>query len=280
MSDAGGVARAKPLLGTRVAIRVHGLGLDAAHRAIEAAFAEIAAVHALMSFHDPESELSRLNRCAAGAPQSIRLDTRRVLAWALRFAAQSGGRFDPTVAPRLVASGALPAPDAPAADPEASWRDVTLRADGRVVFARPLWLDLGGIAKGFAADRAMARLRMAGAAAACVDAGGDLRVYGHAPQDVLLRTLPGSAGGVMRLRRGAVTVSYVEPGKHFDPLSGREIPPGQGVAVAAPRAVVADALTKVALADRSAGRSLALRYGAFVYGTSGAAWQPLAEPAR
>src|SRR5258708_22076766 len=57
---------------------------------------------------------------------------------------------------------------------------VRIRSDNRVAFDTPLALDLGGIAKGFAVDRAVAVLRRHGIRAAVVNAGGDLRAIGPA----------------------------------------------------------------------------------------------------
>jgi thiamine biosynthesis lipoprotein len=55
------IERIKPLLGTTVRVRVSGLDAARSHAAIDAAFAEIAAIHALMSFHEAQSDVSRLN---------------------------------------------------------------------------------------------------------------------------------------------------------------------------------------------------------------------------
>src|SRR5471032_482473 len=163
----GETRRARPWLGTIVDIRVRGLKEKHALRAIEAAFDEIAAVHALMSFHDPESELSLLNRCAAETSTPVGSRTREVLDLALTIARESDGRFDPTVAADLVGWGFLPAPrGGRPPEPGASWRDVQLEGD-LVRFARPLWIDLGGIAKGYAVDRAIERLLCEGATDAC-----------------------------------------------------------------------------------------------------------------
>ncbi len=70
----GHVARARPALGTLVRIEVAGLDDDEAHAAIERGFAAIDAIHALMSFQEADSELSRLNRAAA--MRSIAVDAR------------------------------------------------------------------------------------------------------------------------------------------------------------------------------------------------------------
>ena len=83
-------------------------------------------------------------------------DLRTVLRCALELAARSGGTFDPTVGGPVAALGFLP-PQAPS-ERDASWRDVHLTRRG-VRFAKPLVLDFGGIAKGFAVDCAIDALR-------------------------------------------------------------------------------------------------------------------------
>jgi thiamine biosynthesis lipoprotein len=245
--------RARPLLGTLVEIAA-----DRAE-AIDAAFAAIARVQALMSYHDPASELSRLNREAATRAVRVSPWTAEVLQLALRVAAESGGVFDPTVAPRLCALGFLPAtPGAPRADRRATWRDV--QADGdRVRFRRALRLDLGGIAKGFAVDRAVESLQAAGVASGVVNAGGDLRVFGSEIQRVHLRdpASPGTFPQTLALRDAALATSaayFSRKRWRGAPvcalLDGRSRAPGDiatSASVVAPTAALADAFTKVAL---------------------------------
>jgi len=259
----GETRRARPWLGTIVDIRVRGLEEKHALRAIEAAFDEIAAIHALMSFHDPESELSRLNRCAAETSTPVGSRTREVLDLALTIARESDGRFDPTVAADLVGWGFLPAPrGGRPPEPGASWRDVRLEGD-LVRFARPLWIDLGGIAKGYAVDRAIERLVCEGATDACVNAGGDLRVIGSESEVVHLRlsgaastswlpamelrdvSVASSSGHLERRRQGARWI-----GPHLHGRLRRPVGVNSSVSVVAGRCAVADALTKVVLADR------------------------------
>ncbi|HSR64908.1 MAG TPA: FAD:protein FMN transferase, partial [Xanthomonadaceae bacterium] len=202
------VERARPLLGTLVAVRAEGPGARV-EAGIARAFEAIATVQAAMSFHDPASELSRLNRHAFDAPQLVDGPTWRVLRAALALARASGGRFDPTVGGRLVAWRQLPAPSRTQVDPAADCRDVQLGRGRRVRFRKPLWLDLGGIAKGFAVDRAVAALRAAGVRSGVVNAGGDLRVFGDAPEVVHVRdpAAPGLARPLLQLRAGAVATS-------------------------------------------------------------------------
>src|SRR4051812_27096948 len=90
-----------------------------------------------------------------------------------------------------------------------SWRDIILESAGRVRFRRPLLIDFGGIAKGFAVDRAVEILKRKRVMAAIVNAGGDLRVFGSASQLVHLRhpKQPNRAAGVERLRERAIATS-------------------------------------------------------------------------
>ena len=141
------ISRARPLLGTLVAIRLEGLPETEAHQAIEEAFEEIAIIDRLMSFHRPESDLTRLNRSPAGKAVAVDPRTVEVFACALELAGNSKGIFDVTVGAELAARGVLPRPslqDAP--DSAGSWRDIEILGDDRIRFHRPLWADLGGIA--------------------------------------------------------------------------------------------------------------------------------------
>lgn len=297
-SPPGRVERARPLLGTLVEIACVGLPAAQAHAAIDAAFAVVADIHGLMSFHAPDSDVTRLNQRAAREAVEVDPRTRAVLERALEFAAASDGAFDVTVAPCLVAWGRLPhPPGASEPDPAAGWRDVELCADGRVRFHRPLWIDLGGIAKGYAVDRAIERVAGDSTARWVVNAGGDLRVAGRGTEAVLLQTdRPSDAGAAMleleeaslassRAAPGSPTdagspVAACEGGSHVDGRSRRAIGAGRFVSVVARECVVADALTKVVLAMGEASAPLLRRNAAtaFLQGADGR-WQTLGAPA-
>ncbi|GAA0713449.1 FAD:protein FMN transferase [Dokdonella soli] len=267
--------RARPWLGTFVEIRVAGLANADALAAIDAAFAEVAEVHRLMSFHEPASDLSRLHRAAASAPVRVDARTFAVLEAALCLAAESDGRFDPTIAAQLVAWDFLPAPaSSPSPDAQATWRDIELLDGSLVRFQRPLWLDLGGIAKGYAVDRALGVLRQRGAVAACVNAGGDLRCFGAQSERVELRfaLAPDVALPVVELADAAVATSAVDAashrvggrrrGGHLNARTRRTIRAHRAVSVVAPTCLIADALTKVVLADARVGERLLRRHAA------------------
>lgn len=255
------VERARPLLGTLVSIRAAGACADRAHAAIDAAFGEIALVHRLMSFHQADSDVGRLNRGAYAAPVAVHPHTAAVLCLARAVAEASGGAFDITVAPELAHSGLLPVPEG-AATPDASadWHDIVI--DGNIVcFRRALWIDLGGIAKGYAVDLAIAVLKERGLAQGCVNAGGDLRVFGSEPEWISLRTdLAGATEQpAMLLTDGSVAGSGGAAAKrrhrgrwcgpHIDARRRRSVGLSSFACVTAESCAVADALTKVVLSE-------------------------------
>ena len=253
------IRRARPLLGTLVETRVDGVDEVRALAAIEAAFAEVADVHRLMSFHEAASDVSRINREASRASVAVDTRTREVIALALAFARESQGRFDPTIAADLVAWNLLPRPcDAPAPAVDADWHDVEILVDGRIRTAKPLWIDLGGIAKGYAVDRAIERLIALGIDAACVNAGGDLRRVGPGTEPVHVRmpSAPHRPVRTLLLGEGSIASSgsYFERA-HVD-ARARMPMPERSVSVVADRCAVADALTKIVISDPDAAAPL------------------------
>jgi thiamine biosynthesis lipoprotein len=254
--SAATLRRARPWLGTLVEIRAEGLDDARGEAAVERAFAEVAAVHRLMSFHQPDSDLNRLHR--AGVGERIRVDarTQEVLGWALRIAESSGGRFDPTIAAEQVRRGGLPRPRS-TWWPEArvTWRDIELCGARHVCLLRPCWIDLGGIAKGYAVDRAIEILVDAGATRCSVNAGGDLRVAGAPAATVHVRLADGSLmAAPVELQDAALATSSSDIASdsprsaHLDGVTRQPVGGGRTASVAAARCIVADALTKVVLA--------------------------------
>ena len=253
-------------LGTIVEIAAEAPTPVAVESGIAAAFAAVARVHRALSGHDPASELSRVNRRAALRETAISRDLRQVLACALAVAARSGSAFDPAQGGRMAALGFLP-PQAPARR-DACWRDVHL-GDRGVRFGKPLALDFGGIAKGYAVDCAVDALRAHGATAGRVNAGGDLRVFGERSECVHVRS-GGRQGIVLPLALVAdAAVATSAYGSHrrrvdgrwvsplIDPRSGLPRMSTRTVSVVAPTCMVADALTKVvALRGRAATATL------------------------
>ncbi len=260
-------------MGTFLHLAASGPDPERVALAVEAAIAEVERVDRLMSFHAEDSELARVNRRGSGEAVEVHPCTFVVLRRAQAIAAASEGLFDVTVAPKLVRRGLLPAtlPIPPAAG---SWRDIELLPGHRVRFRRPVLLDLGGIAKGFAVDRAIHVLWRGGCSDAIVNAGGDLRTFGTQPRPIELRRRDALVR-VAELRCGAVATSTPHsprPDRLAQPLGSIVHPQrdrtwdGIGsVVVAARTCVIADALTKVAALAGPACAPLLARFGAQAY---------------
>lgn len=132
----------------------------------------------------PDSELRRLH---AARPVRVSAETAALLALALDWRHRTAGRFDPLLGRELRAAGydrpfdelsrAVVAARSPGPRPAGA---VTLTAD-HVTVPAGVEIDLGGIAKGHSADRAVEAVLATGAAGACVNLGGDLRCAGDAP---------------------------------------------------------------------------------------------------
>jgi thiamine biosynthesis lipoprotein len=261
-TDCGRVRRARPLLGTLVEIEVSAdRTMHELHAAIDAGFGAIAQVHASMSYQNSGSELSRINKCAASGAQPVSPGTYAVLRAALEFARLSNGAFEPCVAPRA-----------------ATWHDVELIDGESVRFLRPLRLDLGGIAKGFAVDAAVETLKRLDIDDILVNAGGDLRIAGGMARSIVLRDprAPARPGHTLSVQDAALATSaayYSRTSLGGTPISalidGRSRVPylgGRSVSVCAGNCMSADALTKIVLfAEPATAEYCLARFGATAY---------------
>jgi thiamine biosynthesis lipoprotein len=148
--------------------------------ALDEAESELHRLEALFSRFRPDSELSLLNRRGRLEASD---DLLEIVELALAARARTSGRFDPTVHDALVAAGydrtfeAL-APDGPSlAQFDGSCGGGVTISDGAIELELGVHLDLGGIGKGYAVDRALAMLAQAGPA--LVNAGGDIATHGQ-----------------------------------------------------------------------------------------------------
>ena len=160
--------------------------------AVSAAFDEIHRVDLLLSIHKTNSETAQLNAQAAGRAMEISPELRLVISTALEIARRTEGAFDPTIGPLAQVWGfiwkeyRLPSKaELERVLPLVDYRNVTIETNGtmaQVSFAKAgMFLDFGGIGKGYAVDRAIGILRERGVTNAMVKAGGDLRVIGTPP---------------------------------------------------------------------------------------------------
>lgn len=245
------IARAKPLLGTIVTIQAQAEATDTlAMAAIGKAFEAIAHVGAVMSAHDPDSDLGRLSRAQAGQVVSLDAHTINVLKASQYWNRVSAGAFNPVkAAQRLASMGTRPGL-MPGASVYHGMADLDFVSATQVKIKGPLCIDLGGVAKGYAVDQAIAALTRHGISHAVVNAGGDIRVLGDQGFPVDIR----HAGDrlrdrlvqrVRRLRNAALATSVAE---HADTEFVRTVSCKDNVwrsaTVMARDCMTADALTK------------------------------------
>jgi thiamine biosynthesis lipoprotein len=184
------VRRSQPLLGTFVVITAYAASNAQAHSAINAAFDEIRRVDSVFSIHRPDSELSRVNAAAQRETVSVSDELATVVGSALEVACDTGGAFDPTVGPMVQLWGFLwkehrfpGSNELAAARTRVGYRLIELDSREHQIrfLTNGVSLDLNAIAKGYAVDCAIEKLRSHGISNAMVRAGGDLRVIGSPP---------------------------------------------------------------------------------------------------
>lgn len=249
---------------TLVAIEVvDPVAAPAREAAVARAYGWFREVEQRCSRFDQGSELSRLS-ATVGTPVEVSPLLFRVLEFALALAAESGGAFDPTVGAAMERRGfdqhyttgaRVPSRRADAA---ASYHDVVLDPRRRTAtLLRPLVLDLGAVAKGFAIDLAAEELRQFENYA--INAGGDIFVRGMSAEggpwrigirhprelETLVETVAITGGAV------CTSGDYERPGTGgghhiLQPGSGHSAGAAASVTVVAPTAMVADGLATAA----------------------------------
>lgn len=258
----------EPHMGTLFRIVLYAPSAGAAARASRAAFDRVAALDDIMSDYRADSELMRMCRQAGGPPVKVSGDLFRVLVAAQDIAARSDGAFDVTVGPvvRLWRAARrshhLPDPQwLTEAESHVGFQRIRLDPETQTVqlTKRGMLLDLGGIAKGYAADAALAVLRQSGINCALVAGGGDIAVGDPPPGkegwSIGIEQLGATSGAPSRfvmLHNAAISTSgdaeqHVEiAGVRYshivDPKTGQALTGRRSATVIAPNCTTSDAL--------------------------------------
>jgi thiamine biosynthesis lipoprotein len=258
-------------MGTLCRISLYASEERAAVQAANAAFERIADLDRVMTDYQPTSELMRLCQKAGDGPALVSDDLLAVISKAQEISALSGGAFDISVGPLVRlwrnARRTQVYPEKSELERARSlvgYQNIRLDPAKRTVqlIKAGMLLDLGGIAKGYAADQAIESLHEHGIDRALVAMGGDIAVS-HPPPGAESWRIgigpieePGTTPRVyIRLKDAAVSTSgdaeqHVEIAgirySHLiDPRTGVALTGRQSVTVVAPKGVLADALTKV-----------------------------------
>jgi len=234
----------------------------------ERTFARMEDLEAVLSRSLYRSEVSAVNREAGSAPVPVGSEVYRLVRQAWRYAALSGGAYDPTIGPLIDLWGFLGqeyrlpgGAEIEEVLPLVDYRLLEINPGLKTVFLprAGMALDLGGIAKGYIVDQAVELLASMGVESAYVNAGGDIRLYGTGPGDRLWRVgirdprRENRIIAVLNLESGAVVTSgdyeraftVKETTYHhlIDPDTGYPARGLASVTVVAETATAADALS-------------------------------------
>lgn len=259
----------RPLMGTRFAITSYGPDEAAAKGAADEAFAKGEEINAIASDYLPDSELMQLSR-KIGQPVKVSPLMAELLDASFSMAKSTGGAFDPTLGPltrlwrETRKSGELPSPGLlEATKAKCGWQDAVWDKEaGTILLKKPgMQLDLGGIAKGFTAEKMFEVMEKRGFPRTIIAAGGDLRL-GEPPPGrdawrVGLQTFdPEEPEEVVELKNCSVSTAgdlhqFVEiEGKRYshiiDPKTGLGLTKKVAVSVIAPHGVICDGLDTAA----------------------------------
>jgi thiamine biosynthesis lipoprotein len=261
------------VLGTVCTVNLYQGGTSKLYREI---FVRLREIEEAMSVNLPDSEVESVNQQAGMAPAPVGIDSLNVIDAALRYASLSRGAFDPTVGPLVNLWGIGPdtgripeKAEIPAVLSLINWEDIIIDRDAGTVFLRRpgMRLDLGGIAKGYAADEAVRIIRKnRRVKGAIVDLGGNIFAYGEKEGNLPWRVgvqnpveERGEYIGVLEVRNKTVVTSgvyerflEVDGKRYHHILSTRDgCPVNNGllsVTIIADRSVDADALSTAVFA--------------------------------
>lgn len=168
-------------------VYIEATGVDA-RTAVIKALDKMAELDQTLNIYDATSELSQLNRSAGTTPQRVSPETFEIIQEAIDIARKTDGDFNPAIGPLVTLwqkskdTGRIPASaDIKSLLPLTNYKVIELNSTEQTVFL-PLvgmMIDLGGIAKGYAVEQAVAILQKAGIKSAMVQAGGNIYTLGY-----------------------------------------------------------------------------------------------------
>ncbi len=241
------IKRARPFLGTIVEISISGDDEERLQRLATTAFERISDIQNLLSYFDPLSDVSRINRAKTNQPLDIDPRTFFVLRKAEDFYRISSGAFN-------VVKDQIPLTEVIAFSDQTV---IKKYASGTI--------DLGGIAKGYAVDIAAEFIFSEGVSSVCVNAGGDLRAIGE-PVEVYVRDPSRPEYSVASLSvcdkafatsaRMRDSSGFEQSGVVYHGSAGEIVSKNESASVIAATCLDADALAKCVLLMGNASSSL------------------------
>ncbi len=165
---------------------------ERAGEAIEAGFAEIKKLEGLLNYFSPESEITAINRAAGNRPVKVSKETLEMVKKAVETADATDGAFDPTIAPviklwkfsRQTSNHSIPSRNViKNALRLVNYKKIKINDSSSEIYLeeKGMEIDLGGIAKGYAADKAVEVIRAKGIKSVLVAIAGDIKGIGLKP---------------------------------------------------------------------------------------------------
>lgn len=199
-------------MGTLVTITASAADQEVGHRAIQAGFDEIKRLERLLSTWIPESELSQVNAEAGRHPVRVSRETLEIVAKSIEIARLTDGGFNIAIGPAVEAWSVTERQHIPSDDElqrlkslvDVTSIQVDVRAQTIFLPHKGMKIDVGGIGKGYAADRAAEEMKKAGAQGGVVALSGDIKTFG-AP--------PGAAGfpvGIKHPRKEGAVIAIID----------------------------------------------------------------------
>lgn len=267
LSGASPVHQQRYCMGTMFDIVAYHPSRPEAERALAKALDEVERLDAVMSHFKPESDLSRLNRVGRHGFVTVDPALYDVIVQSVDLSRQSAGKFDVTIAPVVTLwkdareeGGRPSATDIAAASRCVGYEGIVVEPPDRIRFRSDcLQIELGGIGKGFAVQRALAVLESAGIRDAVVNGGSSSIAAIGAPPG--LSGWPVRVGGKEIVLRDASISTSQQDGAIIDPRSGSPASSTTAITVSAPDAALADALsTALVVMTRTEGARLLERF--------------------
>jgi len=177
------------LMDTFCTITVVSSSKEKAKEAIDAGFAEIKKLDDLLNYFSPDSEITAINKAAGKKTVKVSRETLEIIKKSVDISVLTNGAFDITIAPIVRLwnfsdknrNPSIPSPDViEKARRFVNYRKIKINIETSEIYLeeKGMELDLGGIAKGYAADKAINAIRSKGIKAALVAVAGDIRGYG------------------------------------------------------------------------------------------------------
>lgn len=204
--------RARMQMGTLVTITAVASDKHVSDRAVQAAFDEIKRLEQLLSTWRPDSELSQVNAEAGRRPVQVSRETLQLVMRALHIAELTHGGLNIALGPAIDAWSVTERQRVPDKEelerlkPLVDWRTIQLDREAQTIYLprKEMRIDIGGIGKGYAADRAVEEMKRVGATGGTVALSGDIKTFGVLPD------LRGFHVGIRHPREEDVLIAVIE----------------------------------------------------------------------